>query len=79
MEDYRCDYVGVVLGIDGCIYRIPRFSNRILKYDSKSGITSYFGREDSDEYFYCWGFSDGVLARDGHIYASTGDQSNAED
>ena len=63
-------YVATVVGIDGCVYGIPCGFNRILKYDPINDITSFVG-EEADEHFLCIG--NGVLARDGCIYAITRD------
>ena len=63
-------YSGTVVGIDGCVYGIPSRSKRIVKYDPINDITSFVG-EEPEEDFGCRG--DGVLGRDGCIYAVTKD------
>ena len=62
-------YTGMVVGIDGCVYGIPCYSKRVIKYDPINDITSFVGEED-DEYFMCGG--NGVLGRDECIYALAG-------
>ena len=69
LGDGRHKYVGTVVGIDGCVYGIPEYSKRIVKYDPINDITSYAGEEANKE-FHCSG--NGVLARDGCIYATFG-------
>ena len=69
-------FVGVMAGMDGCLYGIPCFTKRIFKYDPKRGTTSFIENGDEDEdsmegFMYCGG--NGVLGRDGHIYASQDD------
>ena len=64
-------YSGTVVGIDGCVYGIPSRSKCIVvKYDPINEITSFVG-EEPEENFGCRG--DGVLGRDGCIYAVTKD------
>ena len=63
------NYTGMVVGIDGCVYGIPCYSKRVIKYDPINDITSFVGEED-DEYFMCGG--NGVLGRDECIYALAG-------
>ena len=41
-------YSGTVVGIDGCVYGIPFFTNRIIKYDPINNITSYVERNLMD-------------------------------
>ena len=43
LGDYRYKYIEIVVGIDGCVYGIPTYSKRILKYDPINDITSYVG------------------------------------
>ena len=45
---------GTVVGIDRCVYGIPNWSKRILKYDPINGIASFVGKE-ADEAFQCEG------------------------
>ena len=66
-EEFK--YIGIVVGIDGCVHGIPYSSKRILKYDPINDTTSYVG-EKVDEGFYCGG---GALGRDDCIYAITRD------
>ena len=59
----RCKYIGIVIGIDGCVYGgVPNETNCILKYGQINDITSFIG-EGADEAFSCTG--DGGLGRDG--------------
>ena len=60
-------YKGTVVGIDGCLYGIPHFSKRIIKYDPINDTTSFVAEEAG---FHCTG---GALGRDGCIYAVTWD------
>ena len=66
---YGHQYIGTVVGIDGCVYGIPDDSSLIVKYDPINDITSYIGDQD-DAYLKCSG--NGVLGRDGSIYAAVG-------
>ena len=59
-------YIGTVIGIDGCVYGIRKYSNRIVKYDPSNDITSFVG-EKANKNFCCGG--NGALGRDGCIYA----------
>ncbi len=60
-------YYGTVLGNDDCIYGIPFFSNRIVKFDPNCPENvSFVGAEAKKSSFHC---GNGVLADDGHIYA----------
>ena len=52
-------YIGIVVGIDGCVYGIPNWYNWILKYNPINDSTSNVG-EEADEGFYC---SRGPLGR----------------
>merc|ERR1719457_390649 len=70
LGDERWKYRGTVVGIDGCVYGIPRNSKRILRYDPINDTTSFVG-EEADEDFGCNG--NGVLGRDGCIYAVNDD------
>ena len=67
-EEWKC--IATVVGIDGCVYGLPRSSKRIVKYDPINDTTSFVG-EEAEERFRCDG--NGVLARDGCIYAATND------
>ena len=70
LGDGEDKYSGMVVSIDGCMYGIPKQSNRIVKYDPINDTTSYVG-EEADRDFDCSG---GAVGRDGCIYASiTGD------
>ena len=60
-------FSGTVVGVDGNVYGIPFWSRRIAKYDPIDGRTSFIGDESEDRIFDCTG--NGVLGRDGHIYA----------
>ena len=64
-------YGGTVIGIDRCVYGLPYSSRRILKYDPMNEITLFVG-EEADSNFNCHG--NGVLARDGCIYALANNQ-----
>ena len=48
------DTGGTVVDIDRCVYGIPNWSKRILKYDPINDITSFVG-EEADEAFQCEG------------------------
>mmetsp|Transcript_22579 Transcript_22579/g.25893 ORF Transcript_22579/g.25893 Transcript_22579/m.25893 type:complete len:337 (-) Transcript_22579:172-1182(-) len=59
-------YGGTVATPDGCVYGIPAFSTRIIKFDpANPDATTTVGAE-ADTDFQCSG---GVLAEDGNIYA----------
>ena len=69
-DDYF-KYRGTVVGIDGCVYRIPLEAEHIPKYDPINDVTSFVGGDYGEkygEYLYCTG---GALGRDGCIYAVT--------
>ena len=61
---YDNKYIETVVGIDGCVYGIPKTTS-IVKYDPINIITSFIGEEA--DYFWCTG--NGALGRDGCIYA----------
>ena len=79
-------YNGTMVGIDGCVYGIHCDSNRIVKYDPINDTTSFFEEEGNqhceydpinditsfvgNKYYGCTG--NGVLGRDGFIYALVG-------
>jgi len=63
-------YKGTVVGVDGCVYGLPQYSRRIVKYDPINDATSFVG-EEADRDFNCT--SGGILERDGYIYAITRD------
>ena len=58
--------MGIVVGIDGCLYGIPFSSKRIVKFNPIDQTTSFVGKE-AQEKFMC---GNGVLGRDGYIYAA---------
>ena len=66
-----CKYSGTVVGIDGCVYGIPHKVSPIVKYDPMNDVTSFMIGTEADKYLNCSG--DGVLGRDGCIYAVDGD------
>ena len=57
-----------VAGNDNCLYGIPQYSLQIIRFNPLNQEISFVG-EDVEEEFRCIG--DGVLGRDGHIYASS--------
>ena len=57
-------YSTTIVGIDGCVYGVPDFSKRIIKYDPINSIASF---HEDDEDFELLGR--GVLGKDGCIYA----------
>ena len=65
-EDGPNKYSGTVIGIDGCVYGIPNYSKRIVKYDPINDTTSFVG-EAVNRGYMCNG--SGALGRDGCIYA----------
>ena len=66
LGDKGWKYSGTVVEIDGCVYGIPKYSKRVVKYDPINDVTSFVG-EEANKDFGCNG--NGVLARDGCIYA----------
>ena len=59
------------MGIDGCIYWPPSYSNRILKYDPHSNQTSLIGDDfdfDFENTAHTLKWASGTLAADGVIY-----------
>ena len=71
-----CKYSGTVVGIDGCVYGIPYKVSPIVKYDPMNDVTSFMIGTEADKYLNCSG--DGVLGRDGCIYAVDGDEKVLE-
>jgi hypothetical protein len=62
-------YIGTVVGgNDDCLYGVPNDSHRIVRFNPLNQEISFVG-ENVEEEFRCIG--DGVLGRDGHIYASS--------
>ena len=61
----RYKYSGTVRGNDGYLCGIPFYSNLIVRYNPADRSMTLLG-EEADEYFNC---SNGVMGRDGHIYA----------
>ena len=59
-------YNGTVVGIGRCMYGIPEWYQRILKYDLINDVTSFVGQE-AEEVLRCNG--NGVVGTDGCIYA----------
>ncbi len=62
-------YCGIVVGNDDCLYGIPYYATRIIKYNPADDpdTTSTVG-EEAEEEFDCAG--NGALAGDGYIYAA---------
>ena len=67
LGDKELKYIGMVIGIDGCVYGIPFQSNFIVKYDPVNDTTSFIGKKLRQDSLECNG--SGVLGRDGCIYA----------
>ena len=49
-----CKYIGTAVGIDNCVYGMPCYTNRIVKYDPMNDITAFF-REGAGDSFSCRG------------------------
>jgi hypothetical protein len=68
----ECKYRGTVVGNDDCVYGIPYYTTRIVKFDPTTPDTTSTVWETTrhqEEWFMC---GNGVLAGDGYIYAVNG-------
>ncbi len=64
--DVKIACSGIVVGNDNCLYGIPLDSNRILKFNPVDQRITLVGKQVK-RHFNCY---NGVLGRDGNIYAS---------
>jgi hypothetical protein len=64
----ECKYRGTVVGNDDCVYGIPHYTSRIVKFDPTTPDTTstVWQTRYQEEWFMC---GNGVLAGDGYIYA----------
>ena len=60
-------YCGMVVGNDDCVYGIPYWETRIVKFDPTNPDTTSTVGEEAEELFEC---ENGVLAGDGYIYVA---------
>ena len=64
-------YDGTVVGNDDCVYGIPNYTTRIVKFDpTNPDTTSKVGGDEVERLFLCG--RNGVLCGDGYIYAVNG-------